>query len=433
MSRGMAGGPIGTQTAARYKWTVVALLWLAVFFNYADRQAIFSTLPLLKTEFAMSNAELGLLGSVFLWVYSPFSPLAGYLGDRFRRKSVILASLVIWSAVTFFTGLAQSARQLLILRAAMGLSEAAYFPSALALIGDYHDRRSRSRAVAIHGTGVNLGVIGGGVIAAYVAEVYGWRPAFYLFGVLGVALFFFLRLAIVEPERGAADAALGDGHAEVPDPASPRVPLRKVVGSLLATPGVLLMVAAFLGTSAATWIFRSWMPFYLHQHFGMSLTMAGVSATLYAEGANLCAALAGGVLGDRAAARGRAGRVLVLVGGLLLGVPFILLVGSTASTGVLVAALVGFGVSQGLYYANFAPALYDIVPPSQRATAIGVSNLAWGIGGGGATLAAGLLSERVSWIWILSGTAGIYLASAALLAVWAGALARGSGRSVTIA
>lgn len=403
----------------------MALLWLAVFFNYADRQAMFSTLPLLKEEFSLSNAQLGLLGSVFLWVYSPFSPLAGYLGDRFRRKSVILSSLVVWSSITLLTGLAQSARQLLILRAAMGLSESAYFPSALALIGDYHNRRSRSKAVAIHGTGVNLGVIGGGAVAALVAETYGWRAVFYLFGLLGVALFALLQVMLVEPRRGAADREIEES---VPRAPAGHVALGAAIGTLLRSPGAVLMMSAFLGTSAATWIFRTWMPFYLYEHFGMSLTMAGVNATLYAEGANLCAALAGGALGDLAAGRGRTGRVLVLLGGLLIGFPFILLVGWTASTAVLAMAMIGFGVSQGLFYANFVPALYDIVPPSFRATVVGLANLAWGIGGGGATLAAGLLSERISWAWIISGTAGVYLVSASFLAVWAAALARRSPR-----
>lgn len=399
----------------RYKWTVVALLWLTVFFNYADRQAIFSILPLLKRDFHLSNTELGLLGSVFLWVFTPVSPLAGYVGDRFNRKTVIVASLLIWSSVTCLTGLARSATQLFLLRAAMGLSEAAYFPAALAMISDYHGKGTRSRAVAIHGTGVNLGVLGGGALAAYLGEAYGWRGAFYLLGGLGILLVVVLQRGLAEaPTRQGDREGGGDG---VPAPSRPSA--RQAMGTLAREPAAVLMMGSFLGVSAATWIFRGWMPFYLHEHFKMSLTMAGINATLYAELANLVAALGGGALADRLVRRTAAGRAAVPVAGLVFGAPFIALAGWTGSTGGIVVAMIGFGIAQGLYYANYAPALYEVVRPEVRATAIGVSNLAWGLGGGAATLLAGLLSEVVGWAWVLFGTALVYLLSAVLLAAGA--------------
>src|ERR1700691_6466431 len=109
-----------TNRSRTYAWFVVGVLWVVVTLNYADRQAIFSLFPLLRTELAASNIALGSMASVFLWVYAAISPFAGYLGDRFRRRDVIIASLILWSLVTAATGLATTAVGLIALRGLMG-------------------------------------------------------------------------------------------------------------------------------------------------------------------------------------------------------------------------------------------------------------------------------------------------------------------------
>src|ERR1700685_4073357 len=83
-----------------YKWWVVGMLWLVCFLNYADRQAIFSVFPLLKTELRLTDFQLGIAGTSFMWVYALVGPLAGWLGDRLSRKSLILGALAFWSVVT---------------------------------------------------------------------------------------------------------------------------------------------------------------------------------------------------------------------------------------------------------------------------------------------------------------------------------------------
>ena len=86
-----------------YKWAVVALLWLVCFFNYADRQAIYSVFPLLKTEMGLTDVQLGVVGASFMWVYAAAAPLAGIAGDRFARKTIVVSGLIFWSLVTVAT------------------------------------------------------------------------------------------------------------------------------------------------------------------------------------------------------------------------------------------------------------------------------------------------------------------------------------------
>ena len=75
-------------------------MWVAYLLNYSDRQVVFSIFPILKSDLGFSNTQLGLTGSVFLWVYAFCSPIAGQVGDRFSKRVLVVVSLVLWSGVT---------------------------------------------------------------------------------------------------------------------------------------------------------------------------------------------------------------------------------------------------------------------------------------------------------------------------------------------
>src|SRR5512135_2897908 len=145
----MKGDPLDNAAGRdnRYKWYLVAMLWGISFFNYADRQAIFSVFPLLEKEMGLNAVQLGLLGSSFAWVYGLGAPFAGAIVDRVRRKTAILAGLHFWSLICMATALSKNFRALVFFRAAEGLGETAYFPASMSLISDYHGKATRSRAM----------------------------------------------------------------------------------------------------------------------------------------------------------------------------------------------------------------------------------------------------------------------------------------------
>src|SRR5436190_15746572 len=132
------------QTAPDFKWWVLMMLWFVCFFNYTDRQAISSVFPKLKAEFGFDKVQLGLIGSAFMYIYAFGSPVAGYLGDRLRRKDLILGGCLFWSAVTVLTGWCNALWQFITVRALTGLGETFYFPSATSLLSDYHGNKTRS-------------------------------------------------------------------------------------------------------------------------------------------------------------------------------------------------------------------------------------------------------------------------------------------------
>ena len=166
-----------TSRGSSYKWWIVLMLWFVCFFNYADRQAIFSVFPKLKEEFGFDKEQLGYIASAFMWVYAAGAPLAGVICDRFRRKNLILGGCLFWSLVTITTGWCSKFWHFVTVRALEGFGETFYFPASMSLTSDYHDQRTRSRALSLHQSSVYVGTILGSWVGAWFAVYRGgwWR------------------------------------------------------------------------------------------------------------------------------------------------------------------------------------------------------------------------------------------------------------------
>jgi predicted MFS family arabinose efflux permease len=383
------------------KWVVVAMLWFVCFLNYADRQAIFSVFEPIKGEMGLSDAQLGIVGASFMWVYAAAAPLAGLVGDRFKRKALILGGLIFWSLITVATAFSRNYTDLVICRALEGFGEAFYFPASMSLLSDYHGRETRSRAMAIHQSSVYAGTIAGGSLAGIMADHYGWRSSFYLFGWFGVALGLVLLFFLKEPPR-ETDPSIAASDQPAPG-------LRSSIFEVLRTPMVRILILVFVGANFVAMIFLTWMPTYLKRTFQMSLSMSGVSATIYLQIASVLGVISGGILADRLAKRHRGGRMMAQALGLLAGVPFIFLTGWTLSIPVLVLAMIGFGYFKGMYDANIWASLHDVVRPQRRATAVGLMNSIGWLGGGAGSYAIGVAAPIFGLSGCLSANSLVYL------------------------
>lgn len=165
-----------------YKWEMLVWLWLAFFFNQADRQVFGTVLPQLKLELHLSDVQAGWLATAFTAALAIAVPFAGYVGDVCDRARVITWSLLGWSAATLLTGFGTTFLYFIIVRSiATGAGEAFYAPAANALIAEHHTE-TRGRAMAIHQTSLYGGVIASGLIAGWIADRFGWRMSFWGFG-----------------------------------------------------------------------------------------------------------------------------------------------------------------------------------------------------------------------------------------------------------
>lgn len=362
-----------------YAWFLVGLLWVVAFLNYVDRQVIFSLFPLLDKEFHLSGGELGLLSTVFVWVYGLVSPFTGYLGDRFGRVRMIVVSLLIWSVVTWATGHARSYGELIAARAFMGLSEACYLPAALALIADCHGEKTRSLATGLHQSGLYAGIVIGGVGGGWLGESYGWRAPFTLLGAVGVLytvlLVWGLRRSAGSPTAGSALNLAGS--------------LRKLSGMR----GFWRLTAVFSAVGLANWLVYTWLPLYLYERFGLSLTSAGFSATFYIQAASFAGIFIGGLAADYWGTRHRKGRIWVQTAGLAAAAPFLFVIGVAHAQTLLIVALLTFGIGRGVYDSNAMPVLCQLAPAQYRSTGYGIFNFVSCMVGGVAAAAAGFLKS----------------------------------------
>jgi MFS family permease len=386
---------------SRYKWWVVGMLWWIAFFNYADRQAIFSVFPLLEKELHLSSVQLGLLGSAFAWVYGLASPVAGLIVDRVRRKRAILGGLQTWSLICMATAAARSFPALVFFRAAEGLGETFYFPASVSLVSDYHAPETRSRALGIHQTSVYIGTIAGGFFAGAIAQHYGWRWSFVVFGGLGVLLGLVLSRFLKEPKRPAEGV---------------RMPLGEFLNILLRTPAALLLMGAFVCANFVAVVLLSWMPKFLYDKFHLSLAAAGLTATVFVQLASMAGSPLGGWMADSLRRRMPGGRMAVQAAGVLCGAPFVVLCGLTNSSAWLVVALAAWGFFKGLYDANIFAALFDVVPAEARGTAAGFMNMVGWLGGGGtAPIVIGFIARDRGLGVAIAMASVVYCVAGALL------------------
>jgi len=396
--------PAGNCNNGAWRGSLLVLfMWGAYFQNYTDRQAIFAMFPVLRTELGLSDTQLGLTGSIFLWVYGICCPIAGQIADRCSKRLMVVFSLMIWSLVSLATGLAQSAFMLLALRAAMGVSESLYMPAAISLTANAHPPEKRSRAIAALTTAQLFGTVGGAWFGGWMAQRGHWREAFFILGISGLIYVLpyglFLRgvneEAQVETKKGGSKVALGD---------------------LFKVPTYWLLCIVFPVFVFGLWLLYGWLPTFLHDKFSLTLGDAAFTATAYLQAATLVGMLCGGIVADKLFLRTKASRYWVLTASFLFCAPCLYAVGNCATIEATRLAAMGFGLFSGLLMGNIFPAAFEVVPADTRASAVGFLNFCGALISGFAPLMGGAWRQTVGIDGLLFYTAIAYFISALLLA-----------------
>jgi len=392
---------VPAKASESYPWMLIGLLWVVAFLNAADRNILIAVLPDLKTEFGLTNSQLALLGSVFFWVYAVGAFIAGRIGDSVRRSRVILYGLVFWSVATGASALATGFALLLAMRALVAVGESAYYPTATALISDWHKPKMRSRALSIHQTAVFAGAGLGAVATGYIAEALSWHAPFLIFGVIGL-------VHAVILTRTLKDAPIKRTEALVDKPAEP-------IGIVLRIrPAVMLCLIFALATGASTGV-TFWAPFYVNKELGMNLADSAWVGAATINIAGFLSVPLGGLLGDTLAKRTPIGRFLTLAIGLgMAGVLLLPLLGVRTALGIGVV-LVATSVAKGLFDGCIYAAMHDVVPPQARATAVGMMTMIGFIGAGLTPLIVAGIGEAFGMRAGIVAMAGLYFIAVIIL------------------
>ncbi len=388
-------------------WLVVALLCVVACLNYLDRNMLTTMRPSIVAALPMSDAQFGLLTSIFLWVYGLLSPFAGYLADRFSRSRVVIASLVVWSVVTWLTAHAQTYGQLLAARALMGVSEAAYLPAALALVADYHRGTTRSLATGVHMTGITIGA-GLGGLGGWFADRHEWSYPFSLFGAIGIGYAVVLVLLLRDAPR--------DRVGSVKPSEADRVHFCEALRSLFSRRSYWLALAFFGLLGIAGWGLVGWLPTYFQERFHLSQGAGGLSATGWLSIAGFVGLIGGGALADYWSRRNPRGRILVPAVGLCFAAGGTVLLATAPTLGFAIAGLMLYGLTRNFADANMMPILCLVSDPRYRATGYGLLNLVGCVIGGIYIYIGGALRDAHIGLSVVFGAmTGIILLCAFLL------------------
>jgi MFS family permease len=353
-----------------YPWVLVGLLWGVGLLNYLDRQMLATMKPAMQIDIRelQSATKFGYLMGIFLWVYGFMSPVAGIIADKLNRKWLIVGSLLVWSGVTLAMGFATTYSQLYWLRALMGVSEALYLPTGLALIADFHQKKTRSLAIGIHMTGLYLGSALGG-FGATIAAAYTWHVTFHSFGLVGIAyalvLIIFLRETKDHGQSIPRDKKLF----------KTKPPVLKGLAMLLSNISFWIILMYFAVPSLPGWATKNWLPTLFSNSLHMPMSRAGPMATITIAGSSFIGVILGGLLSDRWVLKNIRGRVYTSAIGVGLTIPALLLLGFGHTEIALVAAGVCFGIGFGMFDANNMPILCQFVSAKYRATAYGLMNM----------------------------------------------------------
>ena len=403
-----------------YKWWVVAMLWLISFFNYADRQAIFSVFPLLEREMNLTPVQLGLLGSAFAWVYGLGAPFAGMVVDRVRRKTAIIGGLHAWSLICMATVLSTEFPSSALLARGRRAGRDVLLPG----VDVAHQRLPRPRdTIAGDGAAPDERLRGHDrrrilcgsdwSVLRLALVVHRLRRAWRAARVRAEPVSWSSRRAAPPTSRKPPAPHGATGHAAL---AGGQLSLPAFLRLVARTPTLLCLMGAFMCANFVAVVLLSWMPKFLYDKFNMGLAMAGLTATIFVQLASMAGAPIGGWLADTLRRRTPRGRMAVQMIGVLGGAPFVVLCGLTSSVGMLIVALTAWGFFKGLYDANIFASVFDVVRPEARGTAAGFMNaVGWLAGGGSAPIVIGIIAQRESLGLAIALASTVYVAAGLLL------------------
>lgn len=231
--------PPGWFTRTRH-WWILATLFGATFLNYFDRQTLSVAIEPISREFGLTTADRGTLLAAFVYAYACAHLFIGFIIDRVQNIRRFFAVMVVgWSVCTVLVGLTTNSTQILWLRYALGVFEAANFPLCLLLIARLFPARQRSLAAGIFNSGAVLATLTAPKLVIYFSTEFNWRYSFYVTGGLGLVwLVFWLLVGFV--------------------------------GSLFRLPAFWLITFIGIGLLPGWYFMSQWLPTYLTQRWNVA-------------------------------------------------------------------------------------------------------------------------------------------------------------------
>ena len=260
--------------------------------SFVDRQIVSILIEPIKNDLMLTDTQLGLMsGFAFALFYATLGIPIAAIADRGNRKNIIAISLALFSAMTVLCGTATTFAQMLFYRMGVGVGEAGTSPPSHSIISDLYGPESRSSAMSIFALGAPIGIFLGFAIGGLVAHLWGWRTAFWVAGLPGIAMSLLTYFFVKEPRRGLSEKP--KLHTEIP----PKFITVLVLLWHKRSAFHLIMGATIVLFSGYS--FTTWASSFLIRSYNIGLTSAGIALATTIGIGGAIGAISSGFLADK--------------------------------------------------------------------------------------------------------------------------------------
>ncbi|HZE70471.1 MAG TPA: MFS transporter [Pyrinomonadaceae bacterium] len=394
--------------AGHYRWVICALLFFATTINYIDRQVLGILASPLQKELGWSESHYGWIAAAFTGAYAVGLVVVGRLMDRLGTRKGFSLAVIFWSVAAIGHALARTAFGFGIARAGLGLSEAGNFPAAIKTVAEWFPKKERALATGIFNSGSNVGAIVAPLTVPWIALNYGWRWAFIITGALGFGWLVFWITLYRKPEEHSRVSRAELAYIQS-DPAEPvtRIPWAR----LLPHRQTWAFAAGKFCTDPIWWFFLFWLPKFLHETYGLTLSGLGLPLVVIYLAADV-GSIGGGWLSSTLIKHGRsvnAGRKTAMLICALCVVPIIFAARATSLWLAVGLIALATAAHQG-WSANLYTLVSDTFPRRAVGSVVGIGGFAGATSGMLiATVTGYLLQWTGSYVPIFFVAASAYL------------------------
>ena len=375
---------MGTDPAAKRRYALAVLVGINIL-NFYDRHIPGALAEPIRKEFELTDTQLGLMGSAFIWVYALIGLPLGRLADTGSRKNILAAGMVVWSTLTAFAAFCTTFPLLLVSRLGVAVGEAAAAPTGTSMIGDLFPADKRARPLGLFMLGVPLGGALSYFFSGAIAHSFGWRTAMVTAALPALFLLPAL-LSLHEPVRGASDSA----HRKTE---------KASIWRILRIPTMWWIIASGALVNFNMYALGSFLPAFLSRVHGLSLRESGIATGIIYLIGGVCGGVLAGRWGDRII-KTRANGRLQLASALALVAAPAGWFGLLSPVGMVAPAILLWMLAYAAtntYYALVYSSIQDIVPPNARATTMAIYFMAMYLCGASfGPILTGNLSDRLA-------------------------------------
>ncbi|WP_290505109.1 MFS transporter [Akkermansia sp.] len=249
-----------------FRWMILFMLFAATTINYLDRQILSILKPILDQELGWTDAQYGMIMSIFQASYAVGLTMFGWIIDKYGARMGFAISIIWWSVGALSHAFAVGAKSMGLSRVILGLGEGGNFPASIKTVTNWFSSGERVFATTLFNSGANVGALVAPATIPFIAAAWGWQSAFIAAGVLGfIWVIFWLRMP-KNPRVKLAEESAALAQAEKEE-ARASIPWRKL---LAYRQSWSLILVRFL-TDPIWWFFLFWLPDFFSKHFGYNI------------------------------------------------------------------------------------------------------------------------------------------------------------------